>query len=120
MDLRRVKMTEKIQRQYISTLLEAPPGLNLKHHIGLVRGITVRSRNFIASFGAGIKSLVGGNIETFRTLCEDSRTEAYNRMIDEAVMLGANAVLGVRYEAHDIADGITEVLCYGTAVVLAQ
>ncbi|TPX38366.1 hypothetical protein SmJEL517_g00157 [Synchytrium microbalum] len=116
MDLKRVKVSESIPVQFVSTLLEPPPGYKVVQQLGLVRGITVRSRNVIASIGAGLRSLVGGNIETFRVLCEDSRQEAYNIMVDHAFALGANCVLCARYDNNDIDVGITEMLCYGTAV----
>jgi uncharacterized protein YbjQ (UPF0145 family) len=83
---------------------------------GLVRGITVRSRSVIGNIGAAFQQLVGGNISLYTELCEKARTEAYELMIQHAQALGANAVIGVRYDANEISDGVTEVLCYGTAV----
>jgi uncharacterized protein YbjQ (UPF0145 family) len=82
----------------------------------LVRGITVRSRSVIGNIGAAFQQLVGGNISLYTELCEKARTEAYELMIQHAQALGANTVIGVRYDANEISDGVTEVLCYGTAV----
>ena len=83
---------------------------------GVVRGIVVRSRSIVGNIGAGLQSLIGGNITLYRELCERTRGDAYNEMLAHAGQLGANAVIGVRYDATEIAQGITEVLCYGTAV----
>jgi len=86
--------------------------------VGLVRGLTVRSRSIVGNIGAGIQSLFGGNITIFTNLCEQAREEAFQMMGQHAEQLGANAVVGVRYDATEIMQGITEVLCYGTAVVV--
>ena len=83
---------------------------------GVVRGIIVRSRSLIGNIGAGIQSLFGGNISIYTELCERARGDAYNLMLQHAGQLGANAVIGMRYDATEVAQGITEVLCYGTAV----
>ncbi len=85
-------------------------------NFGVVRGIIVRSRSVVGNFGASIQSLFGGNITIYTELCEQARDEAFREMITHANQLGANAVIGVRYDATEIAPGITEVLCYGTAV----
>ena len=90
----------------------------IKKNIGVVRGITVRSRSVLGNIGAGIQAIFGGNITLYTNLCEQAREEAYEMMIKHAEQLGANAVIGVRYDATEIAPGITEVLCYGTAVVV--
>ena len=82
----------------------------------MVRGIIVRSRSIVGNIGAGIQSLFGGNITLYTNLCEQTRDEAFRQMLAHAGALGANAVIGVRYDATEIATGITEVLCYGTAV----
>jgi uncharacterized protein YbjQ (UPF0145 family) len=92
------------------------PGHRVVRHLGVVRGIVVRSRSVIGNFGAGIQAIFGGNISLYTDLCEQTREEAFNKMIIHAGQLGANAVVGVRYDATEIAQGITEVLCYGTAV----
>jgi uncharacterized protein YbjQ (UPF0145 family) len=87
-------------------------------NLGLVRGIIVRSRSIIGTIGAGLQTLIGGNISLFTELCEKTRGDAYELMLQHAAQLGANAVIGVRYDATEIAGGVTEVLCYGTAVVV--
>jgi uncharacterized protein YbjQ (UPF0145 family) len=94
-------------------------GYRIVRHLGIVRGIVVRSRSILGNIGAGLQSLVGGNITLYTSLCEKTRMEAYFHMIDEANRLGAGAILGVRYDANEVATGITEVLCYGTAVQVA-
>ncbi len=95
-------------------------GYQVAKNLGLVRGITVRSRSVIGNFGAGIQAIFGGNITIFTSLCEKAREEAFEMMMDHAEKLGANAVVGVRYDATEIMQGITEVLCYGTAVVAKE
>jgi uncharacterized protein YbjQ (UPF0145 family) len=92
------------------------PGYRVVRSFGVVRGIVVRSRSIIGNMGAHLQSLWGGNISIYTTLCERTREDAFNQMISHAGTLGANAVLGVRYDATEIGPGITEVLCYGTAV----
>jgi uncharacterized protein YbjQ (UPF0145 family) len=92
------------------------PGYRITRSFGVVRGIIVRSRSIIGNFGAHLQSLVGGNISLYTTLCERAREDAFNQMLAHAGELGANAVIGVRYDATEIGGGITEVLCYGTAV----
>src|SRR5881396_243158 len=92
------------------------PGYRVAKSFGVVRGIVVRSRSIIGNIGAGIQSIFGGNISLYTSLCERARDDAFNQMIAHAGELGANAVIGVRYDATEVATGITEVLCYGTAV----
>jgi uncharacterized protein YbjQ (UPF0145 family) len=92
------------------------PGFRVTKSFGVVRGIIVRSRSIIGNFGAGIQAIFGGNISLYTNMCERAREDAYNLMLTHAGALGANAVIGVRYDATEIAQGITEVLCYGTAV----
>jgi uncharacterized protein YbjQ (UPF0145 family) len=91
-------------------------GYRVVNSFGVVRGIIVRSRSLVGNIGASIQSLFGGNISLYTSLCERARDEAYRQMLAHAGQLGANAVIGVRYDATEIAPGITEVLCYGTAV----
>jgi uncharacterized protein YbjQ (UPF0145 family) len=91
-------------------------GYRVVKTFGVVRGIVVRSRSVIGNFGAGIQAFFGGNISLYADLCEQAREEAFNKMLTHAGQLGANAVIGVRYDATEIGQGITEVLCYGTAV----
>lgn len=95
-------------------------GYKIDEYLGIVRGITVRSRSLIGNIGAGLQSLVGGNITIYTELCEKAREEAYELMIEHAEALGANGLIGIRYDANDVADGVTEVLCYGTAVKLSS
>jgi uncharacterized protein YbjQ (UPF0145 family) len=92
------------------------PGFRIVKSFGVVRGIIVRSRSVIGNFGASLQSIFGGNISLYTSLCERAREDTYNLMLTHAGQLGANAVIGVRYDATEIAPGITEVLCYGTAV----
>jgi uncharacterized protein YbjQ (UPF0145 family) len=92
------------------------PGYKIIRGYGLVRGIIVRSRSVFGQIGAGFQQLVGGNISLYTSLCEQARSDAYELMIQHAVQLGANAIIGVRYDATEITSGVSEVLCYGTAV----
>ena len=93
-------------------------GYKVIRNLGIVRGITVRSRSIVGSFGAGIQQVFGGNITIYTELCEQARQEAFELMIKHAQELGANAIIGMRYDANEIADGVAEVLAYGTAVVI--
>ena len=93
-------------------------GYRIVKSFGVVRGIVVRSRSIFGTIGAGIQTLVGGNITLFSELCEKTRAEAFDMMVAHATEMGANAVIGVRYDATEIMQGVTEVLCYGTAVVV--
>lgn len=93
------------------------PGYRVVHNLGVVRGITVRSRSIVGSIGAGLQTIVGGNISIYTELCEHARQEAFELMAQHAAALGANAVIGMRYDANEISQGVTEVLAYGTAVV---
>ena len=95
-------------------------GYKIVKYIGVVRGITVRSRSVLGNIGAGFQSLFGGNITLFTDLAEKAREEAYDLMVGHAKEVGANAVIAMRYDANEITDGITEVLAYGTAVVVQQ
>ena len=93
-------------------------GYRTKKNLGIVRGITVRSRSIIGTIGGGLQTIFGGNITLFTELCEKTRSEAYEMMLRHAQEMGANAVIGVRYDATEILQGVSEVLCYGTAVVV--
>lgn len=86
--------------------------------LGIVRGIVVRSRSVVGNFVAGIQTMIGGNITMYTELCEQARAEAYDLMLQHAQQMGGNAVVGVRYDATEVMQGVTEVLCYGTAVVV--
>lgn len=91
-------------------------GYRVVRTMGLVRGIIVRSRSVVGNFVAGLQTIVGGNISMYTELCEQTRNDAYDLMLQHAAAFGANAVIGVRYDATEISPGVTEVLCYGTAV----
>ena len=93
-------------------------GFTAVRNLGVVRGILVRSRSIFGSIGAGLQTLVGGNITILSDLCEKTRDDAFNKMVEHAESLGANAIIGIRYESTEIFQGVTEVLCYGTAVVV--
>jgi len=93
-------------------------GYQVLHNLGIVRGISVRSRSVFGTIGAKIETLFGGNIALLTTLCEKTRREAYDIMMEHAEHMGANAVIAMRYDATELMPGVTEVLCYGTAVVV--
>ena len=94
------------------------PGYRIVKNIGVVRGITVRSRSVVGNFFGGLQSLFGGNITIYTNLCEQARSETYQLMCQHAHQLGANAIIAMKYDATELMDGLTEVLCYGTAVVV--
>ncbi len=96
------------------------PGYRITKNIGMSRGIIVRSRSIIGTIGGGLQTLVGGNITLFTSLCEKARLEAFELMSKHASDMGANAVIGVRYDATGVGSGVTEVLAYGTAVVVEK
>jgi uncharacterized protein YbjQ (UPF0145 family) len=102
----------------VTTALELP-GYKVSKNFGIVRGIVVRSRSIFGSFGAGLQQLVGGNITLYTELCEKVRLEAYELMIQHAAAIGATGIISMRYDATEISPGVTEVLCYGTAVTLS-
>lgn len=95
-------------------------GFRVVRYLGLVRGITVRSRSIIGNIGASLQTLFGGRISLYQELCELARQEAYNLMVQHARDMGANAILGMRYDANEVSSGVTEVLAYGTAVVVEK
>jgi uncharacterized protein YbjQ (UPF0145 family) len=92
------------------------PGYRITRTIGLVRGIVVRSRSVVGTIGASLQTLIGGNITLFTELCEKTREDAYELMLKHASERGANAIVGMRYDANEVMQGVTEVLAYGTAV----
>ncbi|HUZ12967.1 MAG TPA: YbjQ family protein [Caulobacteraceae bacterium] len=94
------------------------PGHRVVRHLGLVRGITVRSRSVLGNIAGGFQSIFGGKLSAFVSLAETARQEAYDHLCEHAAQAGANAVIGMRYDANEIMEGITEVLAYGTAVVV--
>ncbi len=95
-------------------------GYRIVRNLGVVRGIVVRSRSIFGTLGASLQTLVGGNITLFSKLCEQTRGHAFDLMLEHAAALGANAVIGMRYDATEIMNGVTEVLAYGTAVVVEK
>jgi len=100
----------------VTTTFELP-GHRVVKTLGVVRGITVRSRSVLGRLGAGLQTILGGNITLYTELCEKSRAEAFQLMLEHAAEVGANALVGVRYDANEVTDGVTEVLAYGTVVV---
>lgn len=95
-------------------------GYRITNNLGVVRGIIVRSRSIFGSIGAGLQTIIGGNITLLTELCEKTRSQAYELMAQHADQMGANAIIGVRYDATEVMQGVTEVLCYGTAVVVEK
>lgn len=108
-------MANTVPHHQVSTTNEIP-GCRVVRSLGIVRGITVRSRSVIGNLGAALQTLVGGNISLYTELCEKAREEAFELMLRHAATMGANAVVAMRYDANDVAEGVTEVLAYGTAV----
>jgi len=108
-------MNVSLSPAMITTAFELP-GYRVVKTVGLVRGVTVRSRSILGTIGASLETLVGGNITLFEEMCEKTREEALELMIQHAAEHGANAVIGVRYDATEVMQGVTEVLAYGTAV----
>lgn len=108
---------EPVLRQMVTTGLMIE-GFRVSEQLGIVRGITVRSRSILGTLGASLQTLVGGDITLLTELCEKAREEAFTRMLQHAGELGANAVLSMRYDATEVMQGVTEVLAYGTAVIV--
>ena len=104
-----------IPHEFVTTTFDLP-GYRVKRNIGVVRGIVVRSRSIVGTLGASLQTMIGGNISLFSELCEKTREDAFDLMLQHAAAVGANAVLGARYDATEIMQGVTEVLAYGTAV----
>jgi uncharacterized protein YbjQ (UPF0145 family) len=109
----------KMQQAFTSTSFNIE-GYRTTRTLGVVRGIIVRSRSVVGNIGAALQTIVGGNITIYTQLCEKTRNDAFDLMMGHAAALGANAVVGVRYDATEIGQGVTEVLCYGTAVIVEQ
>jgi uncharacterized protein YbjQ (UPF0145 family) len=105
-----------MQSSMITSAFELP-GYTVTQNLGVVRGITVRSRSIVGNFFGGIQTIFGGRISIYINLCEKARQEAYEHMCEQARKQGANAIIGVRYDATELMTGLTEVLCYGTAVI---
>lgn len=108
-------MGVRVNEEMITTAFELP-GYKVARNLGLVRGVTVRSRSVFGTLGASLETLVGGNITLFEDMCEKTREQALEVMMEHAVERGANAVIGVRYDATEVMQGVTEVIAYGTAV----
>src|ERR671912_823382 len=106
-----------VAHQMVTTTFELP-NYRVVQNLGVVRGIVVRSRNIFATLGATLQTVVGGNITVWTKLCEDTRTDAFDIMIQHATELGGNAVIGARYDTTELASGVTEVLAYGSAVIV--
>jgi len=107
----------RLDDSMVTTAMELP-GFRVVRSLGVVRGITVRSRSIVGNFLGGWQTIFGGNITIYTELCEQAREETYRDMAKHARMLGANAIIAMRYDATDVMTGLTEVLCYGTAVVV--
>jgi uncharacterized protein YbjQ (UPF0145 family) len=106
-----------VQHELTTTTFELD-GYRIVQTLGVVRGITVRSRSIFGTIGGSLQTLFGGNITLFSELCEKTRAEAFELMVGHAEEIGANAIVGIRYDATEIMQGVTEVLCYGTAVIV--
>jgi uncharacterized protein YbjQ (UPF0145 family) len=106
-----------VSHQMVTTAFELP-NFRIMQNLGVVRGIVVRSRNIFATIGAGLQMIVGGNITVWTKLCEDTRADAFDIMIQHATELGANAIIAAGYDATEVTAGVTEVLAYGTAVIV--
>ena len=112
-------MPPPIARDLITTGFDLP-GHRIVRSYGVVRGIVVRSRSVVGNFAAGIQTIFGGNITVYTELCESARADAFRLMAEHAADRGANAIIGMRYDANEVAAGVTEVLAYGTAVEVAE
>ena len=112
-------MRVRVEAMMVTTATELP-GYRIVRNIGIVRGIIVRSRSLLGSIGAGLQTIVGGNITLYTQLCEKTRKDAYELMMQHAAEHGANAIIAMRYDANEIMQGVTEVLAYGAAVVVER
>ena len=112
-------MNVSVNLDMVTTAFELP-GYRVSRNLGLVRGITVRSRSIFGTLGASLQTVVGGNITLFESMCEKTREQALDLMMEHAAQRGANAVLGVRYDATEVMQGVTEVIAYGTAVLVER
>src|SRR5512135_2082178 len=114
-----MKRRMNMNPQWVTTAFDLP-GARIARNLGVVRGITVRSRSVVGNMVGGFQTLFGGNITIYTELCEHARQEAFDLMMQHADQMGANAIIGVRYDANEVMDGVTEVLAYGTAVVIEK
>ena len=112
-------MPVRVEPMMVTTATELP-GYRIVRNIGIVRGIIVRSRSILGSIGAGLQTIIGGNITLYTNLCEKTREDAYELMMQHAAEHGANAIIAMRYDANEIMQGVTEVLAYGTAVIVER
>ena len=112
-------MPVRVEPMMVTTALELS-GYRIVRNIGIVRGIIVRSRSILGSIGAGLQTIIGGNITLYTNLCEKTREDAYELMMQHAAEHGANAIIAMRYDANEIMQGVTEVLAYGTAVIVER
>jgi uncharacterized protein YbjQ (UPF0145 family) len=110
-------MPLRLDPAHVTTAFELD-GFRIVRNVGIVRGIIVRSRSLLGNLGASLQTIVGGNITIFTELCEKTREDAFELMVDHAAQRGANAIIGMRYDATEIMNGVTEVLAYGTAVIV--
>jgi uncharacterized protein YbjQ (UPF0145 family) len=108
-------MNVRVDSSMVTSATELP-GYKVVRNFGIVRGITVRSRSVLGNLAAGIQTIIGGNITVLTELCEKAREEAYELLLQHAAQHGANAIIGMRYDANEVMEGVTEVLAYGTAV----
>ena len=108
-------MNVRVNAEMVTTAFELP-GYRISKNLGLVRGVTVRSRSILGTLGASLETIVGGNITLFESMCEKTREQALDLMLEHAAARGANAVIGMRYDATEVMQGVTEVIAYGTAV----
>jgi len=106
-----------VDSKLVTTAYELP-GQRIVRNLGVVRGIVVRSRSIVGNIGAGLQTLFGGNITLYTGLCEKARADAFQLLLEHAAEAGGNAIIGLRYDANEVASGVTEVLAYGTAVVV--
>jgi uncharacterized protein YbjQ (UPF0145 family) len=108
-----------VPHNMVTSALELP-GYRITRNLGVVRGIVVRSRSVVGTIGASLQTIVGGNITLFSKLCEQTRADSFELMLQHAAQLGANAIISARYDATELMNGVTEVLAYGTAVVVER
>lgn len=108
-----------VDRDMVTSAFELP-GYSITKNLGVARGIIVRSRSIFGTIGAGLQTLVGGNITLFTKLCEETRADSFDQMLKHAKDMGANAIVAFRYDATEVMDGVTEVLAYGTAVIVEK
>jgi uncharacterized protein YbjQ (UPF0145 family) len=109
---------QQLMKHPMTTTTFTIEGYKIVKQLGVVRGIIVRSRSIFGTIGASLQTIIGGNISLFTELCEKSREEAFDMMVEHANQIGANAVIGIRYDTTELMSGVTEVLCYGTAAVI--